>query len=249
MILPIEIEQLALNAWPGTHTYLLGGWVVRWANGYTKRANSATVLFDSSWSAEKQQWVEAFYTHQGQKTIFRLLSFNQPELLDAQLEQDGYERLDLTQVMTVPLNDGAVDQRCQVVPLDQWLELFHRLDQSKLGDEKKRLHQTLLEQIPGRVCPMILYNSSNGGTPAACGLGVLDGSTIGLFDIVTGEPFRRQGLGTILVQSILGWGVEHGAKIGYLQVIASNQAATRLYEKLGFSESYRYWYRGKKYAV
>lgn len=245
MIPSIEIEQLALNAWPGTNTYLLGGWVVRWANGYTKRANSATVLFDASWSAEKQQWVEAFYTKREQRTIFRLLSFNTPQVFDAQLEQDGYEQLDLTNVMTVTLKDGPKDGRCHVVPLDEWLEIFHLLDQSKLGDEKKRLHKTLLEQIPGRVCPMILYD---GNAPAACGLGVLDGSAIGLFDIVTGESFRRRGLGTVLVKSILSWGVEHGAQSGYLQVIAANQTAIRLYEKVGFSESYQYWYRAKNCA-
>ncbi|MEM8857455.1 MAG: GNAT family N-acetyltransferase [Chloroflexota bacterium] len=242
MLSSIEIEQLALNAWPGINTYLYGGWVVRWANGYTKRANSATVLFDASWSAEKQRWVEDFYTKRNQRPIFRLLSFNGPEAFDVQLEQDGYERLDLTSVMTAHLQSGSIDGRCQTIPLNDWLQIFHELDQSKLGDEKKRLHHALLSQIPGQVCPMVLYVDK---VPAACGLGVLDGEAIGLFDIVTGDAFRRRGLGTVLVQSILGWGEARGAKLGYLQVVAKNRPAINLYNKLGFAEQYQYWYRAR----
>jgi N-acetylglutamate synthase len=34
------IEELALNAWPSLQPLLLDGSVVRFANGYTRRANS-----------------------------------------------------------------------------------------------------------------------------------------------------------------------------------------------------------------
>ena len=243
---PAEIEQLALNAWPGLNTYLHAGMVVRWANGYTKRANSATVLFDASWTAEKQSWVEAFYAKRAQRPIFRLLSFTRPENFDLQLEAAGYEQLDLTAVMVLDLQKSSLTEegsdRCKTIQLNEWLEIFHRLDRSKLGNEKKMLHHALLENIPGQLCPMVLYV---GQEPAACGLGVLDGNAIGLFDIVTAETHRRQGYGKSLMQSILNWGIENGAAAGYLQVIKKNQPAIALYQKLGFTELYNYWYRAQ----
>ncbi|MFT5195363.1 MAG: ribosomal protein S18 acetylase RimI-like enzyme [Cellvibrionaceae bacterium] len=241
---PVEIEQLALNAWPGLNTYLHAGLVVRWADGYTKRANSATALFDASWTAEKQQWVEAFYAKRNQRPIFRLLSFTQPEAFDQKLAAAGYEQLDLTAVMSMNLQTASfqnkIDSQCKIIPLDSWLEIFHALDQSKLGEEKKKLHHALLSQIPGQVCPMVLFVADE---PAACGLGVLDGGTIGLFDIITSESHRRRGYGNLLLTSLLAWGCENGADESYLQVVEKNLPAISLYEKLGFTQLYRYWYR------
>ena len=40
----IHLEELAMNAWPAIQTYLYDGWIVRFANGYTKRANSVTAV-------------------------------------------------------------------------------------------------------------------------------------------------------------------------------------------------------------
>ncbi|MFK7800844.1 MAG: GNAT family N-acetyltransferase [Anaerolineae bacterium] len=247
---PIEIEQLALNAWPGLNTYLHAGLVVRWADGYTKRANSATALFDASWTADKQQWVEAFYAQRNQRPIFRLLSFTQPEILDQKLKAAGYEQLDLTAVMAIDLHtlhsENEIDGRCQIIPLDEWLEIFHELDRSKLGEEKTRLHHALLQQIPGKVCPMVLYSGEGlNREPAACGLGVLDGGAIGLFDIITAENHRRRGFGKLLMASLLVCGIQSGANVGYLQVVEKNYPAIALYQKLGFAQLYRYWYRAK----
>lgn len=243
MIAPVEIEQLALNAWPARQTYLHGGMAVRWADGYTKRANSATILFDASWSVAKQQWVEDFYRSRGLPPIFRLLSFNNPKIFDAKLEAEGYEKVDLTYVMSAEINSNyKIDGRCQIVGLAEWLAVFHELEKSKLGAEKQRQHRAILEQIPGTICPMLLMI---GQEPAACGLGVYDGGAIGLFDIVTGENFRRQGLGTAVVQSLLAWGKTAGAQVQFLQVLAKNESAQRIYVKSGFKILYNYWYRAK----
>ena len=56
------IEELAFNAWPSLQTLLLDGWVVRFANGYTRRANSVNPLYPSEQAADaKIQACEQFY--------------------------------------------------------------------------------------------------------------------------------------------------------------------------------------------
>ena len=80
----------------------------------------------------------------------------------------------------------------------------------------------------------------------ACGMAVLQGDHVGLFDIVTRKDLRRRGHGRQLVSGLLHWAKENGARRAYLQVTLDNEAAVSLYSGLGFVETYRYWYRIKK---
>ena len=60
------------------------------------------------------------------------------------------------------------------------------------------------------------------------------------------DPSQRQrGFGLALIRSIMAWAKDQGASTAYLQVMLNNDAALRLYRKLGFVEIYQYWYRVK----
>ncbi|NJL19947.1 MAG: GNAT family N-acetyltransferase [Leptolyngbyaceae cyanobacterium SM1_3_5] len=79
--------------------------------------------------------------------------------------------------------------------------------------------------------------------PIAVGLAVLESKDVGLFEIVTREIHRRQGRGRSIVLGLLSWAKQQGATTAYLQVVADNLPALKLYEKLGFTELYQYFYR------
>jgi len=74
---------------------------------------------------------------------------------------------------------------------------------------------------------------------------VLQDGCLGLFDIITDEGQRRRGYGRQLMQGLLAWGKQQGARSAYLQVMLNNPPALALYAGLGFREVYRYWYRVK----
>ncbi|HUX85631.1 MAG TPA: GNAT family N-acetyltransferase [Chloroflexota bacterium] len=83
------------------------------------------------------------------------------------------------------------------------------------------------------------------GETVAVGLAVRERDHVGLFDVVTAPHRRNQGIGRRMMSTLLRWGRDDRATTGYLQVMRTNAPALHLYEKLGFREAYRYWYRVK----
>jgi ribosomal protein S18 acetylase RimI-like enzyme len=77
----------------------------------------------------------------------------------------------------------------------------------------------------------------------AAGLAVVDGSLVGIFDVVVQQEERRRGYARALAEHLLNLGRQDGAHTAYLQVEYSNTAARALYGSLGFSDQYKYWYR------
>ena len=238
---PELIEQAALNAWPGLQTLLYDRWVIRFAKGYTKRANSVTPLFAGQLPLkEKITYCEALFAQQGRPIVFRLPSFSADSArLDQALTERSYRQIDLTNVQTLDLANvsfAPASATVKIMGLRDWLHIFHQFEPKK----ELATHQEMLLSIVPTCCPMML---EAGGKPVACGLGVLDGTTFGLFDIITDTDERRKGYGKQLITSLLTWAQQHEATTAYLQVMVNNTGALQLYESLGFRTLYRYWYR------
>jgi ribosomal protein S18 acetylase RimI-like enzyme len=66
---------------------------------------------------------------------------------------------------------------------------------------------------------------------------------VGLFDIVTRQDRRGRRLASRIIRHLLHIGAEMGATMAYLQVMLDNGPALRLYQRLGFTQAYQYWYR------
>jgi N-acetylglutamate synthase len=237
------LEALSLRAWPALETRYYGGWLLRFANGYTRRANSINPVYaHSSNIQEKIVLCEAIYAHKGITPCFKITGAVFPENLDAVLAAYQYVRDAPTSVQTMPLTDFDSPSHPQtyIYPhlTEDWLQDFTRLN--NVPRQKVHTMRQMLQRIIPARCFMSLRKD---GQPVAMGLGVLDGDYIGLYDIVTHPDHRGSGYGTTLVQSLLHWGKVNGAREAYLQVMVDNLPARRLYDRLGFAEVYRYWYR------
>jgi N-acetylglutamate synthase len=237
-----RIEEASLNTWPALQQMLFDGWVMRFSNGYTRRANSITPLYTSLLPAqEKFVACENLYRTKQLPTIFRLLSFSSiANDLDALLAQQGYQRVDHVLILSTELTSIPTVWHSSLhnVPLAGWLALFCQFKQTSI--EQHQFHHEMLKRIvPDPLCA-VLYND---GLPVTCGLGVLENDIFGMFDIVTDPEQRNKGYGTQLVAAMLDWARQNGARHAYLQVVNTNQVAHHLYTKLGFHELYYYWYR------
>jgi ribosomal protein S18 acetylase RimI-like enzyme len=237
-------EELGLNAWPSLQTVVYDGWILRFAHGYTRRANSINPLYPFTLNAaDKIKTCEELYRGRGLNVVFKMTQGGvYPQDLDAVLAEQGYAVDAPTSLQVLDLADwpasSAQDVTLTTTLDDEWLAAFCRL--SSLDEQRAQTLRQILNAIVPTRC---LFSICRRDRIVACGMGVLQDGYVGLYDLVTDLAFRRQGLGERLVRSVLTWGASHGAHTAYLQVMLNNVPASRLYAKLGYTELYQYWYR------
>ena len=239
-----QLERTMSRAWPSFEADDYDSWVLRYADGYTKRVNSVNPHFGSSLPlAEKIAHCESAYRERGLPTIFRLTPFSQPGNLDDTLEEFGYETLDPTLVMTCPL-DGALGDGVDLTlsaSADQWFDAFDAL--RTLSTFEQVSHRRIIESAEGERCFVVITED---GVPRACGVGICVDDAVGIFDLFVCESYRGKGLGSSIVRSVFGWAHKQRATMAFLQVHSLNAPARRLYERFGFTVAYRYWYCTKR---
>jgi len=237
------IEETSLNAWPCLRQMLYDGWVLRFANGYTRRANSVNPIYAGSLNvAKKIMECEQIYQARQQTPVFKITPFVYPPNLDAFLAEAGYAKnaptsvqwLDLT-TLSSPDNTGVEHWE---TPTDPWIDDYARMNQ--VSATNRATLEAILKAIVPQSYFMVIQEQ---GQTVSCGMGVLEGQYVGLFDIVTEPTQRNKGFGTYLVLNLLNCAKQQGAKRAYLQVMLNNEPALNLYAKLGFEEIYQYWYR------
>jgi N-acetylglutamate synthase len=235
------LEMCLFRAWPALHTLTTAGWIQRFANGYTKRANSINALeAEAPFSTELRDALEQPYRMSGLPPIWRLTPLAPPEA-DPMLAALGYRRIEESLVQVAPLEARfAADPEVVLVPAPSpaWLARF-----AELSPVAPAHRETMTRMLTSIEAPVAFAHVEQAGRLVAFALGVADRDRIGLFDVLVAPEARRQGLARRLTQSIAAWGRLQGARSIYLQVVATNAAARALYAELGFETVYSYAYR------
>jgi N-acetylglutamate synthase len=214
-----NVEHVAALAWPGAEQQWIGGWLLRFGHGSTRRANSAVPL-DVSASPDVSAIVD-WYAERGVAPLVaapdRLFRVPPGVSTDA-------ENLVLTgDVTTERSSTVAIAGR----PDDEWLRLYQR-------------------DVPVDVLTAVVDGEVAFATIPGAGVGraavtaAPDGTRwVGLSAVRVVEEARRRGLARELCAALLAWGPEHGATRAYVQVLADNTAGTRLYESMGLTVHHR----------
>lgn len=239
------IEEVSLNSWPSLQQILYDGWILRFANGYTKRANSVNPVYRGTKDVtEKIKRCEQIYLTKNISPVFRVTPLAHPENLDEILANAGYEKKDVCSVQVLdlisfqPQTTSSVRVAAEIS--QEWLDNFVYLSEVTL--EERETLTGILRNIASKNSFAVLLKDNQ---VVACGLGVLERQYVGLFEIVTAKTERRKGFGKELILNILDWAKQNGAKQAYLQVVMNNKPALNLYSQLGFKEVYQYFYRIK----
>jgi ribosomal protein S18 acetylase RimI-like enzyme len=234
------LEERAFNAWPALRSAHCNGWLLRFSEGLTRRANSVNALAPTGHFLDTLDLAESLYGRLRLPTIFRLspLAGDEP---DSTLHRAGYRRADETHVMTGTLEEHLridPDVEIETQPTPSWSAGFATAN--GISPAMRGVHDRMLTSI---LMPAGYATVMREGKPVAYGLAVVERGMVGLFDIVTVPDARRCGAGRLLVKSLLSWGRSQGATAAYLQVLGTNEAARGLYGGLGFQVAYLYHYR------
>lgn len=246
-----KYEELALNAWPALATQHYDGWLLKYSNGYTKRANAVYPIYDSTIDYDQKiDFCEKYYEQLGLETTFKMNDSDMLRTLDMALEDKGYHVIDPTDVMIMNLSDyDVIEDHYQVTAGydDSWAMTYANLIGITGEDDQSDLaRQTIKDMLQHISFPNFYITFMEGEAPVAIGYGVVEGGNLGVYNIVVGEAYRGKGYGDRVMNAVINEGIKLGATETYLQVVCANQVAVNLYKKLGYEKLYTYWYRRRE---
>ncbi len=184
-----------------------------------------------------------FYQSRNLLPRFQMTPISQPIGLDKLLADAGWEyglevAIDIAEIKDVLRNPVNVETELMFRPDEEWMNAY--IAGSGHRDTDPQIREKLMLRSP---LEKVFAIAKIGGAIASIGIGVRYKEWVGLFSIATIPRFRHQRAGTAVSQVIAAWGKSLGATRSYLQVETSNEPAKNLYEGLGFSNCYTYWYR------
>lgn len=244
-------EELQSNAFPALQNVMYDGWSVRFGGGFTYRVNCANAMYPESLPArEKAEYVEKLYRESGlSMSIFKLhegMDKQQLEDCGRVLDEMGYQTERDGNIFVCDLKDYPRSVRTEVtvesVMTDEWLDGF--LTMNGTADEQRPAASAMLKNIH---YPIAAASIVENGKMVACGLGVIERGHVGLYDIYVDASCRRRGLGGDICTAIMNYGKKQGCDTAYLQVLSDNHGARALYRQLGYTETYEYWFRTKRF--
>jgi N-acetylglutamate synthase len=227
-------EERLVNVWPAVSTMLMDGWVVRFAHGYSGRANAASpVVRGARLVPALLDHIERLYVEAGLRPTVRITPLAD-EAAGRLLAARGYRIKDQSWMMTMPLpahRDLAPDPRVtlEAAPSRGWVAgvCSHQ-------EPSKRNHDHLMAIVGQIRVPAAFATLRDEGAVAGFGMCAVDRGWAEIGSVIIDTARRGRGLGHATVDALLAWAARQGADHAFLQVDQTNMAAVSLYERLGF---------------
>lgn len=239
LALMLDCERRIVNAWPSPATLLIDDWVVRFAGGYSGRANSASPLKPGAELDEDTlALIEELYRADGLPPCIRLTPLVGEATL-ARVKARGYVVRDASLGLIRALDDVAAeiepDLQIEARPSADWIAGVAARQSGVKADAGK-----LAAILEGVRLPAAFATWLIAGEPVAFGMSVAERGMAEIGSVVVDPAHRGQGLGRRLIGGLMGWARAMECRQAYLQVDQTNAVANGLYGSMGFRRLYAY---------
>jgi ribosomal protein S18 acetylase RimI-like enzyme len=249
---PESLEITCSRAWPPLVEEPLGTWRLRWADGFTGRANSALAVGDPGRAVPEALRAVCDFAHdRGIPPMVQVIRDSPNEraiVAEGWSQATRHHRGHEVVVLTAPLaagrifpresdasgpSDASFSAKVADEPTRGWWELA-----LGPGEDTDAARSVL---TGGKVGYGVATTAD--GTTAGVVRGALVDGWLHVGRLEVGPAFRRRGLASALMGALHTWGAEHGADRTVLQVAEGNSGALALYAGLGYAphHRYRYW--------
>lgn len=236
------LELVSAAGWPAPLTGHVGEWLLRGAEGWTNRGNSALPVGDSGLPLpDAVDAVESWYREHGLPPRFSV-PLPLCRRLDDLLAARGWaervrvlvEVADLADILDAVPPAADPPPQLHTTPSPEFLDLVRGRKGSLPASAGHIL--TAVPEV------RFAHQYSQSGALVGIARGVLspDRRWLGLALVETVPEVRRQGVAQGMVASLARWAMAAGAEKAYLQVDAINEPAVALYRKLGFATHHTY---------
>ncbi len=242
-----EIEAGAGRLWRTDAHRTLGPWLARSRRTPGGTTASVAVLgtVDEADIPALVAAAEGFYAECGRPARFELAATTRVEPVQRALLAAGYryeEQPTFVRLASLRSLRGIAPQhregrvRVSDAPTEAWFGEWWRNVGSQVPGADAESSMDVLWDLPGR-CAFASHVVDD--TVVATGLGVVDGSWLGIY-CLSSSPQRR-GAGSVrrIVGALGTWGNALAARTAYLRVAADDEALLRFSEQAGFVTSYQ----------
>ncbi|MEU6147051.1 GNAT family N-acetyltransferase [Streptomyces sp. NPDC047081] len=232
-----ELARVASRAWRPVESERLGGWELRAAAGFTRRANSVLPLGDPGIPLDEAlDVVRRWYGDRGLPAYIQTATGAEgtQELLCAELERRGWVR-----EVTAELWVGALAPVADRVAAEE-VVLSREADEAWLSRYQRKGVSEVALQVLGSGPSVWFATVPGADSPAAIGRCVVDGRWASFAAVEVDPALRRRGLATTVMAALAGRALEEGASAAWLQVEEENAGARALYAGMGFGAHHAY---------
>lgn len=240
------LDELMANAWRPIVVETYGGWRYRWADGLTRRPNSALALDTDASITSLVDRAEAFYAERGARTMIQVGTVSPPQGLVAHLYDRGYRPTARTLVQkakapaVLDRTTPSVPVEVTKMPTDEWFGAYWSVEsrRCRTGKDIAVCREFLLN--PG--FPAAFVAARHGHEVIGVGHIVFERGWAGVQCMATASAHRREGVASAVLHALAEDARRRGVTQMYLAVMTGNDGAKALYERAGFGPAHEYTY-------